>query len=112
MDISKLPVDSLTKDQAAQELERLAREISENRRAYFEEDAPTLSDAEYDALERRNRLIEQRFPALVRADSPSKSVGSAASTKFTKIIHQVSMFSLDYAFYDRVFVLLCVKLEY
>lgn len=100
MDISKLPVDSLTKDQAAQELERLAREISENRRAYFEEDAPTLSDAEYDALERRNRLIEQRFPALVRADSPSTSVGSAASTKFTKITHQVSMLSLDNAFND------------
>jgi DNA ligase (NAD+) len=100
MDISKLPVDSLTKDQAAQELERLAREISENRRAYFEEDAPTLSDAEYDALERRNRLIEQRFPALLRADSPSTSVGSAASTKFTKITHQVSMLSLDNAFND------------
>ncbi|CAN1555702.1 Lig NAD-dependent DNA ligase (contains BRCT domain type II) [Caulobacteraceae bacterium] len=100
MDITKLPVDSLTKEQAVHELERLAREISENRRAYFEEDAPTLSDAEYDALERRNRLIEQRFPALVRADSPSTSVGSAASTKFTKITHQVSMLSLDNAFND------------
>lgn len=100
MDITKLPVDSLTKEQAVHELERLAREISENRRAYFEEDAPTLSDAEYDALERRNCLIEQRFPALVRADSPSTSVGSAASTKFTKITHQVSMLSLDNAFND------------
>lgn len=100
MDITKLPVDSLTKEQAVHELERLAREISENRRAYFEEDAPTLSDAEYDALERRNRLIEQRFPALVRTDSPSTSVGSAASTKFTKITHQVSMLSLDNAFND------------
>lgn len=100
MDITKLPVDSLSKEQAAFELERLAREISTHRRAYFEDDAPTLSDAEYDALERRNRLIEQRFPALVRADSPSKSVGSTASTKFTKITHQVSMLSLDNAFHD------------
>ena len=100
MDITKFPVDSLTKEQAAIELERLAREISTHRRAYFEEDAPTLSDAEYDALERRNRLIEQRFPALIRVDSPSKSVGSTASTKFTKITHQVSMLSLDNAFHD------------
>ncbi len=100
MDFSTLPVDSLTKDQAARELERLAGEIAANRQAYYEHDAPVLSDAEYDALERRNLLIEQRFPALVRSDSPSKSVGSAASARFNKITHQVSMLSLDNAFTD------------
>ena len=100
MDLSTLPVDSLTKEQAARELERLAGEIAANRQAYYEHDAPVLSDAEYDALERRNLLIEQRFPALVRADSPSKSVGSAASARFNKITHQVAMLSLDNAFTD------------
>ncbi|MFN9014860.1 MAG: NAD-dependent DNA ligase LigA [Hyphomonadaceae bacterium] len=100
MNLSTLPVDSLTKDQAARELERLAGAIAANRQAYYEHDAPVLSDAEYDALERRNLLIEQRFPALVRPDSPSKSVGSAASARFNKITHQVSMLSLDNAFTD------------
>lgn len=100
MDLSALPVDSLTKEQAARELERLAGEIAANRKAYYEHDAPVLTDAEYDALERRNLLIEQRFPALVRADSPSKSVGSAASARFNKITHQIAMLSLDNAFTD------------
>ena len=98
MDIAHHPVDSLTKEQAASELARLAQVIGENRRAYYQDDAPTLSDADYDALERRNRLIEDRFPALVRPDSPSASVGSAASTKFAKITHRLAMLSLDNAF--------------
>lgn len=100
MDFSTLPVDSLTKDQAVFELERLAREIAGHRQAYYEHDAPRVTDAEYDALERRNLLIEQRFPALVRPDSPSRSVGSAASARFNKISHNVAMLSLDNAFTD------------
>jgi DNA ligase (NAD+) len=95
------PVDSLTKEAAALELERLAKEIAAHRAAYYENDAPTISDAEYDALERRNLLIEQRFPALVRADSPSKLVGSAGAAKFGKITHAVAMLSLDNAFSAR-----------
>jgi DNA ligase (NAD+) len=98
MDFAHHPVDSLTKEQAASELARLAALIGENRRAYYQDDAPTLSDADYDALERRNRLIEERFPALVRLDSPSRTVGSVASTKFAKITHRMAMLSLDNAF--------------
>jgi DNA ligase (NAD+) len=94
------PIDTLTKDEAAFELERLARDILGHRAAYYEHDAPSISDAEYDALERRNLLIEQRFPALTRPDSPSKSVGSAGATKFGKITHAAPMLSLDNAFND------------
>jgi DNA ligase (NAD+) len=100
MNFSDIPVDSLSKGDAAQELARLAREISEHRSAYYQHDRPTISDAEYDALERRNLLIEQRFPALIRQDSPSKIVGSVAAAKFGKITHAVPMLSLDNAFSD------------
>jgi DNA ligase (NAD+) len=92
------PVENLTKDAAAGELARLADEIAAHRAAYYQNDAPTLSDAEYDALEHRNRLIEQRFPTLIRDDSPSQSVGSGAAAKFGKITHAVAMLSLDNAF--------------
>jgi DNA ligase (NAD+) len=92
------PVDTLTKDQATQELARLAKEISEHRAAYYDQDAPSISDAEYDALERRNLLVEQRFPTLIREDSPSKSVGSSGGARFGKITHAAPMLSLDNAF--------------
>ena len=95
-----IPVDSLTKAEAAEELTRLAGVIAGHREAYYQLDAPSLSDAEFDALERRNLLIEQRFPALVRGDSPSKKVGSAGAAKFGKITHAVPMLSLDNAFND------------
>jgi DNA ligase (NAD+) len=95
-----IPVDALTNDAASQELARLAQIIAQHRTAYYENDAPSISDAEYDALERRNLLIEQRFPRLVRADSPSKSVGSAGAAKFGKINHAAPMLSLDNAFRD------------
>jgi DNA ligase (NAD+) len=97
---ASIPVDALSKEHAASELERLARAIAQHRTAYYENDAPEISDAEYDALERRNTLIEQRFPALVRSDSPSKSVGSAGAAKFGKITHAAPMLSLDNAFND------------
>ncbi|HEX9490540.1 MAG TPA: hypothetical protein VF930_09650, partial [Stellaceae bacterium] len=60
------PVAELTPAQARKELERLAETIAEHDRAYYEKDAPTVSDAEYDALRRRNAALEQRFPDLVR----------------------------------------------
>ncbi|MBN8646838.1 MAG: NAD-dependent DNA ligase LigA [Caulobacterales bacterium] len=96
-----IPVDRLETEQAAQELEALAREIAAHRDAYYVEDNPSISDAEFDALERRNALIEQKFPKLIRPDSPSHSVGARASVKFKKITHLAPMLSLDNAFDDN-----------
>ncbi|HXM00487.1 MAG TPA: NAD-dependent DNA ligase LigA [Rhizomicrobium sp.] len=95
------PVEKLTAADARAELERLAREIAEHDRRYHGEDAPIISDADYDALRRRNDAIEARFPKLVRADSPSHRVGAKASEKFTKVRHAVPMLSLDNAFADE-----------
>jgi DNA ligase (NAD+) len=91
-------VDALTQAEAERELERLARELAEHDRRYHGEDAPTISDAEYDALKRRNEAIEARFPTLVRPDSPSLRVGSAPAAKFSPVEHGVPMLSLDNAF--------------
>lgn len=99
--MSEKPIETLSETEAAAELERLALEIAEHDRRYHAEDAPTISDADYDALRRRNLAIEQRFPQLVREDSPSKSVGSAVSEKFGKVTHVVPMLSLDNAFADE-----------
>ncbi len=99
--MSDKPVDSLSETEAAAELARLAEEIAGHDLRYHAEDAPTISDADYDALRRRNLAIEQRFPQLVRGDSPSKSVGAAVSEKFGKVTHVVPMLSLDNAFADE-----------
>ncbi|MFC5585643.1 NAD-dependent DNA ligase LigA [Nitratireductor kimnyeongensis] len=98
---AKQAVDTLTEAQARDELEKLAREIEEHDRRYHGEDAPTISDAQYDALRRRNLAIEQRFPELVREDSPSRRVGAPVSEKFEKVRHKVPMLSLDNAFSDE-----------
>ncbi len=98
---AKQAVDSLTEAQARDELEKLAQEIAGHDKRYHAEDAPTISDAEYDALRRRNLAIEQRFPELVRADSPSRRVGAPVSEKFEKVRHKVPMLSLDNAFSDE-----------
>jgi len=92
------PVDKLTAEQAAAELKRLAKVIAEHDKRYYQQDAPTVSDAEYDALRARNNEIESRFPDLVREDSPSKRVGAAPAGRFRKIRHAVPMLSLDNAF--------------
>lgn len=103
-------VDKLTRGQARQELDRLAAIIAENDRRYYEQDAPVISDAAYDALRERNNKIEQRFPDLIRPDSPSRRVGAPPAVAFTKIRHRVPVLSLDNApddlsvihFVDRV----------
>ena len=89
----------VTEAQAAEELARLAREIARHDRLYHAEDAPELSDAEYDALVRRNAELEAAFPKLVRADSPGRKVGhAAAASPLSKVAHEVRMTSLDNAF--------------
>jgi len=97
-DASKVSVAELTESQAKAELKRLAATIGAHDRRYYQEDAPTVSDAAYDALRRRNEEIEARFPELVRADSPSRRVGAQPSQKFAKVRHAVPMLSLGNAF--------------
>jgi DNA ligase (NAD+) len=96
--LSQIPIESLTEDQAAAELKRLAEEIAAHDKRYHQDDAPTVSDAEYDALRARNAAIEARFPALVRMDSPSRRVGAAPAARFKKVRHAVPMLSLGNAF--------------
>ncbi|MGB8366604.1 MAG: NAD-dependent DNA ligase LigA [Rhizomicrobium sp.] len=98
---AKPPVEKLTRSEAEKELALLAREIAEHDRRYYQEDAPSVSDAEYDALRRRNTEIETRFPDLVRDDSPSRRVGARPAERFAKVTHRVAMLSLDNAFHDE-----------
>ena len=94
--------DITSESAAANELMRLARAIKRANRAYHLEDAPEISDAEYDALSRRNAELEAGFPHLVRADSPSRAVGHEVSaSKLGKVAHEVRMMSLDNAFSDE-----------
>jgi DNA ligase (NAD+) len=85
----------------------LAAEIARHDRAYHENDAPEISDAEYDALRRRNAAIEARFPSLIRPDSPSQRVGGAPTGGFAKFRHRVPMLSLDNAFDAADFAEFC-----
>ena len=90
-----LPV---TESDAAAELSRLAEAIAHHSEAYYQKDAPKISDADYDVLVQRNAAIEAAFPHLVRSDSPSFRVGSKPAAGFAKIIHSKPMLSLDNVF--------------
>jgi DNA ligase (NAD+) len=96
-----LPVAALTEAEAAAELARLAEAIAQHSAAYYQEDAPKISDADYDALVQRNAAIEAAFPDLVRADSPSFRVGAKPAAGFGKISHSRPMLSLDNVFSDE-----------
>jgi DNA ligase (NAD+) len=93
--------DELTEADAANRLMRLAREIARHDRLYHDQDAPEISDAEYDALVRENRELEERFPQLVRADSPSRRLGAAPTSALAKVTHARPMLSIDNAFSDE-----------
>ena len=93
-------VEDLTAAQAKAELAMLAREIDAANLAYHQADAPEMSDADFDALKRRNAAIEARFPDLKRPDSPSDQVGAAPSEAFAKVRHAIPMLSLGNAFDD------------
>ena len=92
--------DQLSLAEAKAELKRLAAEIAEHDVRYHSQDAPTISDAEYDKLRLRNSTLEDHFPELVLASSPSKRVGAAPQEKFGKVQHRVPMLSLANAFDD------------
>ena len=94
-DLPQTPLD------AAAELEALAAQIAHHNSLYHTHDAPEISDAEYDALVRRNSAIEAAFPDLIRADSPSRKVGAAPAAHLAKVPHARPMTSLDNAFTDE-----------
>ena len=97
-DLAKTAVNSLSEKQAKAEHARLHAEISEHDKHYYQDDAPTVSDAEYDALRKRYGAIEQRFPALRTLESLTLKVGVAPTGRFAKVRHAVPMLSLDNAF--------------
>ena len=91
----------LSEAEAANRLEALAKDIARHDKLYHDQDAPEISDAEYDALVRENRELEARFPHLVRADSPSARLGAAPTGALAKVAHARPMLSLDNAFSDE-----------
>jgi DNA ligase (NAD+) len=96
--IDSRPVDDLSAVEAEAELERLCDLVAAADRAYYQADAPTMTDADYDRHRRRLEAIEARFPDLIRADSPSHRVGAAPSSGFGKVEHLAAMLSLDNLF--------------
>ncbi|MFK5997904.1 MAG: NAD-dependent DNA ligase LigA, partial [Rhodobacterales bacterium] len=98
--MSEIPVSKLTRPQAVTELARLADILARANKQYHTDDAPEITDAQYDHLKRRNGEIEAKFPDLKRADSPSDVVGAPVSETFSKITHNVAMLSLGNAFDD------------
>jgi DNA ligase (NAD+) len=107
--IHQTEIESLTESEAAEELARLAQEIAHHDAAYHTHDAPEVTDADYDALRRRNAAIEARFPALIRPDSPSNRIGGAPESGFAKIRHRLPMLSLDNAFDATEFAEFCTR---
>jgi DNA ligase (NAD+) len=99
--LNNRPPDQLSQEDAKSELARLAKEIAAHDKRYYQDDAPTVSDAEYDALRLRNEKIEKRFPELIRHDSPTQRVGAKPAERFEKVRHARPMLSLDNAFTDE-----------
>ncbi|WP_374831764.1 NAD-dependent DNA ligase LigA [Paenochrobactrum pullorum] len=99
--MSEISIDHMSEQDAALELERLAKLIAHHDELYHGNDQPEISDADYDALKRRNEAIEKLYPLLIRADSPSRKVGSSPVAGFTQVTHARSMLSLDNAFSDE-----------
>src|SRR5213080_2328898 len=100
---TKAPTDvaKLTRAQAKVEHMRLALELEGHDKRYYQDDAPSVSDAEYDALRQRFNAIEKRFPELISVDSPSQKIGAAPSGRFKKVRHALPMLSLDNAFAEE-----------
>src|SRR6201994_4765467 len=100
---AKPPIDvaKLTKAQAKVELMRLALELEGHDKRYYQDDAPSVTDAEYDALRARFNAIEKRVRKLHSAESPTKKVGAAPSGRFRKVRHALPMLSLDNAFAEE-----------
>ncbi|HYC04288.1 MAG TPA: NAD-dependent DNA ligase LigA [Azospirillaceae bacterium] len=96
--LRSISVDELTLEQAAKEVDALTAELTHHRELYYAKDAPEITDAEYDALDRRLQAIEARFPELIRESSPTQTVGAAPSSGFRKLRHAVPMLSLSNAF--------------
>ena len=94
-------IAKITRAQAKVEHKRLALELEGHDQRYYQDDAPSVTDAEYDALRRRYNAIEARFPDFVTADSPSQKVGAAPSGRFRKVRHALPMLSLDNAFAEQ-----------
>jgi DNA ligase (NAD+) len=94
-------VTGLTKAQAKVELKRLALELEGHDKRYYQDDAPEITDAEYDALRQRYNAIEKRFPEFVTSESPSQKIGAQPSGRFAKVRHAVPMLSLDNAFAEQ-----------
>lgn len=99
----------MTEEEAKAELARLAMEIAYHDRLYHQNDAPEITDAEYDALRRRNAEIEAQFPALIRSDSPTNRVGGPVDSGFAKLRHRVPMLSLDNVFDTTEFAEFCAR---
>jgi DNA ligase (NAD+) len=94
------PVETLTEEEARDELAWLAEEIGRHDGLYYTDAAPEISDADYDALRQRNTAVEARFPELIRTDSPSRRIGAAPAAGFAKVTHSRPMLSLENAFED------------
>ena len=91
-------ISELTPEEAAAELKYIAEEMAKSDIAYYQNDDPYLTDSQYDELKRRNQEIENRFPELIRADSPSKKVGAPLQSGFKKVPHRFPMLSLGDVF--------------
>jgi len=98
---SKIAVKDMTERQGAREHARVEAELKKHDEAYYQKDAPTVSDAEYDALRRRYEEIEAKFPDLRTLDSLSRKVGAAPARGFAKVRHAVPMLSLENAFNEQ-----------